>query len=244
MWCVGIFFLEGSFLSQASKLYDSCQIASMNYILSTIFAVVAGESWDVGIASILFCWLFGRGVRKQVWQKALCLFAQRPKWIVLSKCLEMLSEWQCQKSKLNRNPLLARKNKWWCQDCFFLGAVFYLEFNHEDILHICMFLLGWVNHGKQPTRYTVHQCSTEHILVPLQSQWRSRCLTLFGLNFFFFQFFHMSTRLRKSSRNPVAYRQPCYLLLITVFYFWAKAHISPSKTLPAHHQSKWLQMLH
>lgn len=27
---------------------------------------------------------------------------------------------------------------------FHLGAVFYLEFNQEDALHICMFLLGWV----------------------------------------------------------------------------------------------------
>ncbi|XP_019743912.1 NIPA-like protein 3 [Hippocampus comes] len=60
---VSTIVFQASFLSQASKLYDSCQIASMNYILSTILAVLA-------------------------------------------------------------------------------GAVFYLEFNHEDILHICMFLLG------------------------------------------------------------------------------------------------------
>ncbi|XP_070836066.1 NIPA-like protein 3 [Chaetodon trifascialis] len=54
---------QARFLSQASKLYDPSLIASVNYILSTAFAVVA-------------------------------------------------------------------------------GAVFYLEFNHEDVLHICMFLLG------------------------------------------------------------------------------------------------------
>ncbi|XP_061650097.1 NIPA-like protein 3 isoform X1 [Phyllopteryx taeniolatus] len=54
---------QASFLSQACKLYDSCLIASVNYILSTIFAVLG-------------------------------------------------------------------------------GAVFYLEFSHEDILHISMFLLG------------------------------------------------------------------------------------------------------
>lgn len=34
------------FLSQASKLYDSSLIASVNYVLSTLFAVVAGELWD------------------------------------------------------------------------------------------------------------------------------------------------------------------------------------------------------
>ncbi|XP_026195612.1 NIPA-like protein 3 [Anabas testudineus] len=54
---------QARFLSQASKLYDSCLIACVNYTLSTIFAMVA-------------------------------------------------------------------------------GAVFYLEFNNEDILHICIFLLG------------------------------------------------------------------------------------------------------
>lgn len=54
---------QARFLSQACKLHDSSLIASINYILSTIFAVVA-------------------------------------------------------------------------------GAVFYLEFNKEDVLHICMFLLG------------------------------------------------------------------------------------------------------
>lgn len=54
---------QAKFLSQACKLYDSSLIASVNYILSTIFAVVA-------------------------------------------------------------------------------GAVFYLEFKNEDVLHICMFLLG------------------------------------------------------------------------------------------------------
>ncbi|XP_069576533.1 NIPA-like protein 3 [Brachyistius frenatus] len=54
---------QARFLSQACKLHDSSQIASVNYILSTIFAVVA-------------------------------------------------------------------------------GAVFYWEFNNEDVLHICMFLLG------------------------------------------------------------------------------------------------------
>ncbi|KAG8013315.1 NIPA-like protein 3 [Nibea albiflora] len=54
---------QASFLSQACHLYDSSLIASVNYILSTSFAVVA-------------------------------------------------------------------------------GAVFYLEFNNEDALHICMFLLG------------------------------------------------------------------------------------------------------
>lgn len=54
---------QASFLSQACKLHDSSLIASFNYILSTVLAVVA-------------------------------------------------------------------------------GAVFYLEFNKEDILHICMFLLG------------------------------------------------------------------------------------------------------
>lgn len=31
------------FLSQACKLYDSSLIASVNYILSTVFAVVAGK---------------------------------------------------------------------------------------------------------------------------------------------------------------------------------------------------------
>lgn len=31
------------FLSQACKLYDSSLIASVNYILSTFFAIVAGE---------------------------------------------------------------------------------------------------------------------------------------------------------------------------------------------------------
>ncbi|KAG7465984.1 hypothetical protein MATL_G00160020 [Megalops atlanticus] len=56
---------QATFLSQASHLYDSSLIASLNYILSTTFAIVA-------------------------------------------------------------------------------GAVFYLEFNHEDVLHICMFLLGCV----------------------------------------------------------------------------------------------------
>ncbi|KAF7658733.1 hypothetical protein LDENG_00008590 [Lucifuga dentata] len=54
---------QARFLSQACKLYDSSLIASVNYILSTSFAIVA-------------------------------------------------------------------------------GALFYLEFQHEDILHICMFLLG------------------------------------------------------------------------------------------------------
>lgn len=54
---------QASFLSQACKLHDSSLIASVNYILSTFFAVVA-------------------------------------------------------------------------------GAVFYLEFNNEDVLHICMFVLG------------------------------------------------------------------------------------------------------
>lgn len=54
---------QARFLSQACKLHDSSQIASVNYILSTFFAVVA-------------------------------------------------------------------------------GAVFYLEFNKEDVLHICMFVLG------------------------------------------------------------------------------------------------------
>ncbi|XP_077396000.1 NIPA-like protein 3 [Festucalex cinctus] len=60
---VATIVFQASFLSQASKLYESCQIASVNYILSTTLAVLA-------------------------------------------------------------------------------GAVFYLEFNHEDILHISMFLLG------------------------------------------------------------------------------------------------------
>ncbi|XP_077587555.1 NIPA-like protein 3 [Stigmatopora nigra] len=60
---VSTVIFQASFLSQACKLYDSCLIASVNYILSTIFAVLA-------------------------------------------------------------------------------GAVFYLEFNHEDVLHISMFLLG------------------------------------------------------------------------------------------------------
>ncbi|KAG9333546.1 hypothetical protein JZ751_011382 [Albula glossodonta] len=54
---------QATFLSQASNRYDSSLIASVNYILSTTFAIVA-------------------------------------------------------------------------------GAVFYVEFNHEDVLHICMFLLG------------------------------------------------------------------------------------------------------
>lgn len=54
---------QGRFLSQACKMYDSCLVASVTYILSTIFAVIA-------------------------------------------------------------------------------GAVFYLEFAKEDVLHICMFLLG------------------------------------------------------------------------------------------------------
>ncbi|XP_061598924.1 NIPA-like protein 3 [Cololabis saira] len=54
---------QSRFLSQACKLHDSSLIASMNYILSTFFAVVA-------------------------------------------------------------------------------GAIFYLEFNHEDVLHICMYVLG------------------------------------------------------------------------------------------------------
>ncbi|KAG5285267.1 hypothetical protein AALO_G00001400 [Alosa alosa] len=54
---------QARFLSQASCLYDSSLIASVNYILSTTFAIVS-------------------------------------------------------------------------------GTIFYLEFNHEDILHICMFLLG------------------------------------------------------------------------------------------------------
>ncbi|XP_060918706.1 NIPA-like protein 3 [Labrus mixtus] len=54
---------QANFLSQACKLHDSCLIASVNYILSTVFAVVA-------------------------------------------------------------------------------GAVFYLEFKNEDILHVCMYLLG------------------------------------------------------------------------------------------------------
>ncbi|XP_064158202.1 NIPA-like protein 3 isoform X1 [Anguilla rostrata] len=54
---------QATFLSQASHRYDSSLIASVNYILSTTFAIIA-------------------------------------------------------------------------------GAIFYLEFNHEDVLHICMFLLG------------------------------------------------------------------------------------------------------
>ncbi|XP_061896433.1 NIPA-like protein 3 isoform X1 [Entelurus aequoreus] len=54
---------QARFLSQACKLYDTCLIASVNYILSTVFAVLA-------------------------------------------------------------------------------GAVFYLEFSNEDVLHVCMFLLG------------------------------------------------------------------------------------------------------
>lgn len=37
------------FLSQACKLYDSSLIASVNYILSTFFAVVAGELWDYSL---------------------------------------------------------------------------------------------------------------------------------------------------------------------------------------------------
>ncbi|KAM4625686.1 NIPA-like protein 3 [Polymixia lowei] len=54
---------QARFLSQACKLYDSSLIASVNYIFSTFFAIIA-------------------------------------------------------------------------------GAIFYLEFSHEDVLHICMFLLG------------------------------------------------------------------------------------------------------
>ncbi|KAJ8289472.1 hypothetical protein GJAV_G00001680 [Gymnothorax javanicus] len=54
---------QATFLSQASQRFDSSLIASVNYMLSTIFAIAA-------------------------------------------------------------------------------GAIFYLEFNHEDVLHICMFLLG------------------------------------------------------------------------------------------------------
>ncbi|XP_041668743.1 NIPA-like protein 3 [Cheilinus undulatus] len=38
---------QASFLSQASKLYDSCLIAGVNYILSTVFAVVAGAVFYV-----------------------------------------------------------------------------------------------------------------------------------------------------------------------------------------------------
>ncbi|XP_054653406.1 NIPA-like protein 3 [Dunckerocampus dactyliophorus] len=60
---VATVIFQARFLSQACKLYDACLIASMNYILSTIFAVLA-------------------------------------------------------------------------------GAVFYLEFKNEDVLHISMFLLG------------------------------------------------------------------------------------------------------
>ncbi|XP_072555468.1 NIPA-like protein 3 [Paramormyrops kingsleyae] len=60
---VATVLFQASFLSQASNLYDSSLIASVNYILSTAFAIVA-------------------------------------------------------------------------------GAVFYLEFNQESVLHICMFLLG------------------------------------------------------------------------------------------------------
>lgn len=40
------FSLSFRFLSQACKLYDSSLIASVNYILSTIFAVVAGKLLD------------------------------------------------------------------------------------------------------------------------------------------------------------------------------------------------------
>ncbi|XP_060790759.1 NIPA-like protein 3 [Neoarius graeffei] len=60
---VATIFFQASFLTQASRLYDSSLIACVNYIISTVFAVAA-------------------------------------------------------------------------------GAIFYLEFNHEDVLHICMFLLG------------------------------------------------------------------------------------------------------
>ncbi|XP_061751947.1 NIPA-like protein 3 isoform X2 [Nerophis ophidion] len=60
---VSTVIFQARFLSQACKLYDTCLIASVNYILSTVFAVLA-------------------------------------------------------------------------------GAVFYLEFSNEDVLHVCMFLLG------------------------------------------------------------------------------------------------------
>lgn len=40
-----------SFLSQACKLHEPSLIASINYILSTFFAVVAGESSDVALQS-------------------------------------------------------------------------------------------------------------------------------------------------------------------------------------------------
>ncbi|KAK7905071.1 hypothetical protein WMY93_017678 [Mugilogobius chulae] len=62
--CTSVVF-QARFLSQACALHDSCLIASVNYIISTFFAIVA-------------------------------------------------------------------------------GAVFYEEFKHEDVLHICMFLLGVV----------------------------------------------------------------------------------------------------
>lgn len=62
--CVSIRFLKWSlfailcviflrFLSQACKLYDSSLIASVTYILSTVFAVVAGELWDSVL--LVFC---------------------------------------------------------------------------------------------------------------------------------------------------------------------------------------------
>lgn len=86
------------FLSQACKLHDSSLITSVNYILSTACAIVAGE------------------------------FSVSPEQ-VFYEYIRQITKWSL--STTHCVP----------------GAVFYLEFKNEDVLHICMFLLGWVaNH--------------------------------------------------------------------------------------------------
>lgn len=78
------------FLSQACKLYEPSLIASVNYMLTTSLAIVAGEESDAA-----------------------------------SRCKE--------KSPNCKHPVV---------EFVFPGAVFYLEFKNEDVLHICLFLLG------------------------------------------------------------------------------------------------------
>ncbi|MEQ2172977.1 hypothetical protein GOODEAATRI_026922, partial [Goodea atripinnis] len=73
---------QARFLSQACNLHDPSLAACVNYIFSTVSAVVA----DVNLLVT---------------------------------------------AKVKENPIFSH-----------LGAIFYLEFQNEDVLHICMFLLG------------------------------------------------------------------------------------------------------
>ncbi len=117
------------FLSQACKLYDSSLIAGVNYILSTVFAVVAGELWD---SVLLFFCLSDR----QFSCKSL------PGTIEKESCSGAWSaDCLAPAARLSESQYRSRQR---FLLLWFSGAVFYLEFKNEDVLHICMFLLGWV----------------------------------------------------------------------------------------------------